>query len=80
MFTREGDDVFSLTTRFEADPSHPYVYSAHYNKPGYLTSHLYAYMEDIPEGATRRLVVHHSLGSGDPIGEAPGGLPRRRRS
>ena len=63
VFTREGDEVFSLTTRFEADHSYSYVYSAHTNKTEYLTSHLYAYMESIPRGATKRLVVHHSLES-----------------
>ena len=57
----EGGKIFTLTSRFESDLSYPYVFSAHTNKPDYLTSHIYAYMEDIPQGVTKRLVVHHSL-------------------
>ena len=69
VVANEGGRTFSLTSQFEADASFPYVFTAHTNKPGYLTSHLYAYMDDIPAGAAKRLVVHHSLQSEE--SEAP---------
>ena len=61
----ESGRIFTLESSLVPDESYTYVYSAHTNKPGYLTSHLYAFLEDIPRGQTTRVTIHYALSRED---------------
>lgn len=52
---------YALKSYYLTDESLVEVYSAQTNKPGYLTSHLYATFADLPSGHRRRLSVAHGL-------------------
>ena len=59
----EEGRVFSLESSFDPDGTYTHVYSAHTNKPRYLTSHAYVYLANIPRGQERDLTIHYTLSS-----------------
>ena len=58
---RYGTSTFRLTTTFTPDPATVWVYSAHTNKPLYLTSHLYAFLNNLESGVRTQLGVEYEL-------------------
>ncbi len=60
-----GISVLGTTYLLEAThipgPGLRQIFSAHVNKPGYLTSHLYVSMADLAPGASRSLAVRYEL-------------------
>ena len=58
---REKAGDYRLTTYFLADARLPRVFSAHTNKPRYLTSHLYVTLRDLPAGVARSLTVYYVM-------------------
>ena len=56
-----GPTTYTLTVFYDADSSLRRVYSAHTNKPRYLTSHLYAFLTRMAPGESRSLTVHYKL-------------------
>ncbi|MCC7261732.1 MAG: hypothetical protein IT369_04325 [Candidatus Latescibacteria bacterium] len=60
-----GISVLGTTYLLEAThlptPGLRQIFSAHVNKPGYLTSHLYVSMADLAPGASRSLAVQYEL-------------------
>ena len=56
-----GSQRYRVTTRFAPDAELRRAYSAHTNKPAYLTSHLYLFMRDMEPGESRRLTVQYAL-------------------
>lgn len=58
---RFGTNIYRLTTTFTPDPQSFWVYSAHTNKPLYLTSHLYAYLHSLGSGVRTELGVEYEL-------------------
>lgn len=52
---------FTLTAAHRLEGGFTHAYAAHTNRPDYLTSHLYLYLEDIPAGGSRKISVHYSL-------------------
>ncbi len=57
----EPGKQFILTSTFTPDESINHVYSAHTNKPVYLTSHLHVFFNDIPPTQSRAVVVHNEI-------------------
>lgn len=57
----EPGKQFILTSTFTPDETVNHVYSAHTNKPLYLTSHLYVFFNDIPPGQSRSIIVHNVI-------------------
>lgn len=57
-----GDGSYVLDGYFLPTPGLAKVHSAHTNKPGYLTSHLYATFEDLPHQQSRSLLISYVLG------------------
>ena len=60
---RMKSTTYSLSASYVADPHSNRLFSAHTNKPRYLTSHLYAFLKNIAPGASRILVVRYKLSS-----------------
>ena len=58
---RFGASTYRLTTTFTPDPQTVWVYSAHTNKPLYLTSHLYAFLHTLGSGVGTQLGVEYEL-------------------
>ena len=58
---RFGTSTYRLTTTFTPDPKTVWVYSAHTNKPLYLTSHLYAFLNNLESGVRTELGVEYEL-------------------
>ncbi len=58
---RDGDRTYRLSSYFLAEPSIMSAYSAHTNKPRYLTSHMYATIGDLPPQQRRAITIHHVL-------------------
>lgn len=61
---RGGDQDYTLTTTLAAAAGLKAAYIAHTNKPRYLTSHLYAFLQNLGEGQSRSVAVHYVLSSG----------------
>jgi hypothetical protein len=60
--TMESEDqAYRLSSYFLSDAGIRSVYSAHTNKPRYLTSHLYATLGEIPPLKSRSVTIHHAL-------------------
>jgi hypothetical protein len=53
--------TYRLASYFLSGPTVRRVYSAHTNKPRYLTSHLYVTLRDLPPGRSAHVSVHHVL-------------------
>jgi hypothetical protein len=53
--------TYTLTSTFVPGAMLEHVYSAHTNKPWYLTSHLYVFLRDLRPGQQHRLTIHYSL-------------------
>jgi hypothetical protein len=58
---RFGTRTYRLTTTFSPDPQSFWVYSAHTNKRRYLTSHLYAFLQNLRPGVRTHLNVEYEL-------------------
>ncbi len=58
---RFGTSTYRLTTTFTPDAQTVWVYSAHTNKPLYLTSHLYAFLQTLESGVGTQLAVEYEL-------------------
>jgi len=58
---RDGDDDYRLSSYYLAESSIISAYSAHTNKPRYLTSHLYATIGDLPPHQRHSVTIHHVL-------------------
>ncbi|MCC7262825.1 MAG: hypothetical protein IT369_09920 [Candidatus Latescibacteria bacterium] len=56
-----ADRIYTLTTTLAAASGLRGAYIAHTNKPRYLTSHLYAFLNSIGEGQSQRIAVHYVL-------------------
>lgn len=57
----DGDDEYRLSSYYLSDPSLRRAYSAHTNKPRYLTSHLYLTLGDLKPMQRRSVTIHHVL-------------------
>ena len=57
----EGSTTFALAASYAPAGSIRHVYSAHTNKPRYLTSHLYVFLGSLPADAEHRVTVHYNL-------------------
>ncbi|MBI2501817.1 MAG: hypothetical protein HYW07_01120 [Candidatus Latescibacteria bacterium] len=53
--------TYLLETTYAPGPGLRRIFSAHVNKPGYLTSHLYVSMEDLAPGAGQSLALRYEL-------------------
>ena len=62
---RAGDQEYTLATTLVAAAGLKGAYIAHTNKPLYLTSHLYAFLQSLGEGQSRSVAVHYVLSSGN---------------
>lgn len=58
---RQGAVTYRLAAYFLSDSTMRQVYSAHTNKPRYLSSHLYATLAELKPGAERSLAVFYVL-------------------
>ncbi len=58
---QDGDDDYRLSSYYLTDPSLSSAYSAHTNKPRYLTSHLYLTLGDLKPMQRRSITIHHVL-------------------
>lgn len=58
---RDGDNDYRLSSYYLAESSITSAYSAHTNKPRYLTSHLYATIGELPSHQSRSVTIHHVL-------------------
>lgn len=58
---RDNDKTFQLSSYYLSSPADVSVYSAHTNKPRYLTSHLYARTGNLEPRQRRSLTIHHVL-------------------
>ena len=63
---KEASRIFTLESSFVPDKTYSQVYSAHVNKPAYLTSHIYAFLTDIPNGEERRITIHYTVYKKEP--------------
>lgn len=69
---RDGDKAYQLSSYYLSSPADVSVYSAHTNKPRYLTSHLYARSRTLAPQRRRSITIHHVLsGLNTPSGSAP---------
>ncbi|MBU10233.1 MAG: hypothetical protein CME13_19945 [Gemmatimonadetes bacterium] len=59
MHTQQG--LYTLTTYYLADPQVRRAYTAHTNKPRYLTSHLYVTLADLPPQRSHQLRIHYIM-------------------
>lgn len=59
-----ADQLYTLTTTLAAAPELSGAYIAHTNKPRYLTSHLYAFLNSLGEGQSGSVAVRYVLSSG----------------
>lgn len=57
----DGSSAYTLSSYYLTDPDLQWAYSAHTNKPRYLTSHLYATLPDLPPQASRSVTIHHVM-------------------
>lgn len=57
----EGGTTYRLTSTYLPDANVRRARSAHTNKPAYLTSHLYVYLDHIGAGESRTITVTHEL-------------------
>lgn len=62
---RGGNKEYTLTTTLTSASGLKGAYIAHTNKPRYLTSHLYAFLQSIRQEQSRSIVVHYVLSSGN---------------
>jgi hypothetical protein len=58
---QDGDDDYRLSSYYLTDTSLNSAYSAHTNKPRYLTSHLYLTLGDLKPMQRRSITIHHVL-------------------
>lgn len=58
---QEGSRFFTLETAFTPTFDYTRVYSAHTNKPGYLTSHLYSFYDSILPGSERSATLRYVM-------------------
>ena len=63
---KEASRIFTLESSFVPDKTYSQVYSAHVNKPAYLTCHIYAFLTDIPNGEERRITIHYTVYKKEP--------------
>ena len=56
-----GATTYRLDAYYFTDSSLAGAYSAHTNKPRYLTSHLYVTLGDVADGRLRSMTVHYDL-------------------
>lgn len=53
--------TYLLQASYAIDADLRQIYSAHTNKPGYLTSHLYVFLKDLADGESSAIIVHYDL-------------------
>ncbi|MFC1526085.1 hypothetical protein ACFL6X_04655 [Candidatus Latescibacterota bacterium] len=58
---RTPERVYEVQSYCQPGPGVTQLYSAHTNKPGYLTSHLYISFSHLPDGLSHSISVVHSL-------------------
>ncbi|NKB69250.1 MAG: hypothetical protein GKR89_19445 [Candidatus Latescibacteria bacterium] len=59
----ESGRLWTLECTFTDDGNFQRLFSGHYNKPLYMTSHLYSFFNDIPVGAQQSIVINYTLSS-----------------
>ncbi|HCL30645.1 MAG TPA: hypothetical protein DIC52_19720 [Candidatus Latescibacteria bacterium] len=58
---QDGDDEYQLSSYYLTDLAIDRAYSAHTNKPRYLTSHLYVTLGDLAPQQQRSVTIHHVI-------------------